>query len=49
MMYQNMYWATEGYLWEKFQQDSLDADEIERDFLKMIDFWKSVYARKEPL
>lgn len=48
MMYLDMYWATEGYLWEKFQQDSLDVDEIERNFLKMIDFWKSVYARRDP-
>lgn len=46
MMYQDMYWATEGYLWEKTQQGCLDVDEIERNFLKLIDFWKSIYARK---
>lgn len=47
MMYQNMYWASEGYLWEKIQSGSMDVDEIERDFIKLIEFWKSVYLRKE--
>lgn len=47
MMYQNLYWATEGYLWEKLQQGALDAEEMERDFTRMITFWKSIYLRKE--
>lgn len=40
MMYQDMYWASEGYLWEKLQSGTVDADEMERDFVKIIDFWK---------
>lgn len=47
MMYHDMYWATVGYLWEKAQQGDLDADAIEQDFLKLIRFWRAVYARKE--
>lgn len=47
MMYQDMFWATEGYLWEISQRDELDADQIERDFLRMLQFWKSIYLRKE--
>lgn len=46
MMYKDMYWASEGYLWEKAQQDNLDADTIEQEFVKLVDFWKSVYMRK---
>lgn len=46
-MYQDMYWASEGYLWEKFQKGDIDIDEMERDFSRMIEFWKSVYLRKE--
>ena len=46
MMYRTMYWASEGYLWEKVQQGGLDADEMEADFIKIIDFWKTVYTRK---
>ena len=44
---QEMYWAAEGYLWEKIQREDLDFDQMESDFLKLIEFWKSVYLRKE--
>lgn len=47
MMYQDMYWASEGYLWEKLQQGEMNVDEMERDFIRMIEFWKSIYLRKE--
>ena len=45
MMYRDIYWASEGYVWEKLQADRLDADEIEKEFMRLIAFWKSVYAR----
>lgn len=47
MMYLDMYWASEGYLWEKLQRGNLDADEMERDFLELLAFWKKIYLRKE--
>ena len=47
MMYQEMYRSSEGYLWEKVQQGNVDCDEMEQDFMKMIDFWKSIFLRKE--
>lgn len=47
MMYLDMLWATEGYLWEVMQLGSMDVDKIEHNFIKLINFWKSVYLRKE--
>lgn len=47
MMYLDMFWATEGYLWEKMQLGIMDVDKIEQDFMKLLDFWKSVYLRRE--
>ena len=47
MMYQDMYLASVGYLWEKIQWGGIDVDQMERDFMKMIEFWKSIYLRKE--
>ena len=47
MMYRDMYWASEGYLWEMTQRGDVDVEQMERDFTKMIHFWKSVYLRKE--
>lgn len=47
MMYREMYWASEGYLWERVQQGNLDMDQMEEDFEKLINFWKTVYLRKK--
>ncbi len=45
-MYQQMCWAAEGYLWEKVHQGQFDPNEVEQDFHRMMEFWKSVYLRK---
>lgn len=47
MMYREMYWASEGYLWEMVQRGDMDVDQLERDFTKLMAFWKSIYLRKE--
>lgn len=47
MMYREMYLASEGYIWEMVQRDNIDMDEMERDFTRLIAFWKSIYLRKE--
>lgn len=47
MMYREMYWASEGYLWEKVALGDLDVETMKNDFTKLINFWKSIYLRKE--
>ena len=47
MMYRDMYWASEGYLWEMVQRGSVDMERMERDFTRLISFWKSVYLRRK--
>ena len=47
MMYKEMYWASEGCLWEYIQRGEIDIDAMEKDFMKLVDFWKKVYLRKE--
>lgn len=46
MMYREMYWASEGYLWEMTQRGHVDVELMEKDFTKMMEFWKSIYLRK---
>ena len=46
MMYQEMYLASLGYLWEFMQKDEMDAKKLEEDFTKMIEFWKKIYLRE---
>ena len=47
MIYRNIYLACEGYLFEKISNGSLNADDMEHDYLKMIDHWKQLYLRRE--
>lgn len=47
MMYREMYWASEGYLWEMVRRGNLDMQQMEKGFTSLMDFWKSVYLRKE--
>lgn len=47
MMYREMYWASEGYLWEMLQRGELDPQQMEKDFRRLLKFWKDIYARKD--
>lgn len=47
MMYREMYLASEGYLWEMVQRGGVDIEQMEKDFSKLMRFWKDVYLRKE--
>lgn len=47
MMYLDMLWASEGYLWRCLQWGELDVEAMERDFMRMLEFWKSIYLRGE--
>ncbi|MCR5089338.1 MAG: TetR/AcrR family transcriptional regulator [Oscillospiraceae bacterium] len=46
MMYKEMYWASEGCLWEYIQRGIMDTEAMEKDFRALLDFWKTVYLRK---
>ncbi len=46
MMYQDMYWASEGYIWELVQQGNVDMQAMEETFYRMVAFWKSIYQRR---
>ena len=47
MMYRDMYWASEGFLWELVQRGSVDMRQMEKGFTELMAFWKSIYLRKE--
>ena len=46
-IFRHIYWAAEGYLLEKLRGGKLDPVKMERDFEKMISFWKKIYGRNE--
>lgn len=35
------------FLWEMVQSGNIDINQMEKDFKKLIAFWKSLYLRKE--
>lgn len=47
LMYREMYWASEGYLWEMLQRGDLDVKQMERDFRELLTFWRSIYLRRK--
>ncbi|MBR1823671.1 MAG: TetR/AcrR family transcriptional regulator [Ruminococcus sp.] len=47
MMYWDMYYASEGYLLEKLQSNDIDPDQMEKDFTRMIGFWRSLYSKEK--
>ena len=47
MMYTDMFLASQGYLWEKMQSETIDSDQMERDFIRMIEFWRGLYSRRK--
>lgn len=47
MMYTDMFLASQGYLWEKMQSETIDPDQMERDFIRMIEFWRGLYSRRK--
>lgn len=47
MMYTDMFLASQGYLWKKLQSDTIDPDQMEKDFIRMIEFWRGLYSRKK--
>ena len=47
LMYQQMFLASEGYLWRMVQQGNVDVEKMEREFSEMLKFWKQLFLRKE--
>ena len=47
MMYTDMFLASQGYLWEKLQSETIDPDQMAKDFIRMIEFWRSLYSRRK--
>ncbi len=49
MMLKDMYLASEGYLWEAYRNNNVDVNQIEKDFKKLLAFWKKIYLKEELL
>lgn len=44
-MYQEMIWASDGYLHMAFMQGDINVDKLKSDFEKLILMWEKVYQK----
>ena len=44
MMYRDIYYASQGYLWEKLMREETDPDLMEKELTDMVAFWRRIYA-----
>lgn len=47
MMYSEIFYAFDGYMLNKYRSGQIVADEIEREIMTWIDFWKQIYTKGE--
>lgn len=45
LLYQELLWVSDGYLRQMASAGALDADRMEKDFLRMIAQWEKVYLK----
>ncbi|MBO4390254.1 MAG: TetR/AcrR family transcriptional regulator [Lachnospiraceae bacterium] len=45
LMYQDMFLASEGYVYRMQQEGNIDVDKMLKDYRRIIDFWKKLYKR----
>jgi len=45
LMYQDMYLASEGYMYQMQNTGKIDIDKVLKDYRELIDFWKKLYLR----
>ena len=45
VMYQNMYLASEGYLYRMRREGKIDIDKVVEDYRQFIEFWKELFLK----
>lgn len=47
MMYKEVFYAVDGYMLNKYRWEHVVPDEIEAEFSRLIQFWRTIYLKKE--
>lgn len=45
-MYAEIFYAVDGYMLKKYRSNCIIPDEIEKEIIILIDFWKKVYTQE---
>ncbi len=46
VMYAEIFYAVDGYMLKKYRSNCIIPDEIEKEIIILIDFWKKVYTQE---
>ena len=44
-MYKQIYFASEGYLWQVSQQGKIDVNKVAKEYKEMVDFWRELFLK----
>lgn len=47
VMYRDMYYMSEGYLWHEMQRGNIDPDKMEQEYMEFLKLWKKAYLKGE--
>lgn len=45
-LYAEIFYAVDGYMLKKYRSNCIIPDEIEKEIIVLIDFWKKVYMQE---
>ena len=44
-MYKQIYFASEGYLWQVSQRGNIDVNKVVKEYKEMVDFWRILFLK----
>ena len=47
VMYKDMYYMSEGYLWHEMQRGKIDPNKMEEEYMSFIKLWRKAYLKGE--
>ena len=47
VMYKDMYYMSEGYLWHEMQRGKIDPNKMEKEYMAFIKLWRKAYLKGE--
>ena len=47
VMYRDMYYMSEGYLWHEMQRGNIDPDKMEKEYMEFLKLWRKAYLKGE--
>ncbi len=47
VMYKDMYYMSEGYLWHEMQRGKIDPNKMEEEYMAFIKLWRKAYLKGE--